>query len=295
MMRDPDDFGARRRAAAAANPPAPDPDHAAPSPQLIETERMLRQQRAGDNTFSARRILCLIRSDRRPFDVETLTAAVDDIATAESLSAAAVRDLLDAALQLEGSSFEAWKDDLAKRRPRIGRGTKPAQQLLQAVQSILFLLTLVGLCSAEALSAAASTSTAAVVAVRCGPRTAVSWAASRGAARSGAADPSARPPVRTSFAARSGGHCLPRRTGRASGEHGGRRGAARSGAAARIPSGALCIFVGTDHFSRPSRIRPRMGIGGAAAGGFLPSRDVRSMRARAFTTTNGTEVTATWA
>lgn len=176
-MHHPDDFAARRRAAAATRP-APDPEHGAPSPQLVETERMLERHREGDRSFEARRLLAIVRADRRPFDLETLTQAIDQVAADEGMSDAAVRDLLDTALQLEGSTFEVWKDDLAKRRPRIGRGAKPAQQLLQAVQSILFLLTLVGLCSAEVLSAAVSTSTAAVVAVRSGPRTAVSWTAS---------------------------------------------------------------------------------------------------------------------
>lgn len=134
MMRDPDEFGARRRAAAATRP-APDPEHGAPSPQLVETERMLERHREGDRSFEARRLLAIVRADRRPFDLESLAAAIDQVAADEGMSAAAVRDLLDTALQLEGSSFEAWKDDLGRRRPSIGRGTKPQQQTLQAVRT----------------------------------------------------------------------------------------------------------------------------------------------------------------
>lgn len=106
------------------------------SPQFLDTQRMLREQRAGDRTFEARRLLAIIRADRRPTDVASLRAAITTEAAAEGMTVADVHEHLDRALRLEDSSLSEWEKQLRRPKPRLGRGAvlQHQQQLHEVAQ-----------------------------------------------------------------------------------------------------------------------------------------------------------------
>ncbi|MBL9076993.1 MAG: hypothetical protein JNL08_05795 [Planctomycetes bacterium] len=103
------------------------------TPQSEATEQLLCRLRDGDSSFEARRLLCIVRADRRPFDVQSLRLAIDSVAADEGMTSYQVREHLDSALRLEGSSLEAWQQSLRRSRARLGRGGAPQQQLLQGI------------------------------------------------------------------------------------------------------------------------------------------------------------------
>ncbi len=138
MMLDPEQLAEQRRKAA---PRAADRSAAsAPgtadctSPTFQATARMLAEQRAGDRTFEARRLLAIVRADRRPVDAATLRAAIATVAADDGMAEADVREHLNRALVLEDSSLAAWEQQLRRPKPRLGRGAD-AHQLLHGVAS----------------------------------------------------------------------------------------------------------------------------------------------------------------
>ena len=130
-MRDPEEFQGQRRTTTPLRPRQGEAAEATPSTfELERTMARLARDRAGDELAEPIRLLATIRGDRRPFTVAELNQAVAEVAAAEGLDAQAVRTMLDRALLSEGSSLQAWEQQLRRPRPRLGAAPKVSREAL---------------------------------------------------------------------------------------------------------------------------------------------------------------------